>query len=249
MSSSKKYTPPVDFELQTGSGAKGINREAIEGKELWLLRVPDNVSAKKLDGLQIKHPKMAHKGILGETAIDNSTYQLVSSDSNVSAEFRGMAEMSVLVPDDDEESMLTLLPNQCSQLLSLVEKIDIPDSTAYAQEIATRNRPARPQPANMKMQFIPYGFFSAEEYSTMRTGDVKIALPDTSAAPGSPEPELKKRKKARQDDGDEAMCSSSPVKLGEEMDVDQKKEKKKKKDKGEKSKKEKEKKHKKTPKE
>ncbi|KAJ1768678.1 hypothetical protein LPJ74_004691 [Coemansia sp. RSA 1843] len=243
MSSSKKYTPPTDFVLQTGSTAPGFDSETLEDKELWLLRIPDNVSTKKLEGLKIKHPKIAHKGVLGQTTIGISTYELISSESNVPAEFKGMAEMSVLVPDTDNDDMLTLLPNNCSQLLSLVEKFELSDSTEYANHIATRDHPARPQPENMKMQFIPYGFYSAKEYDDMKVGGSQdIVLPSQfSEALASSGPSLKKRKT------DEPKIWSKSVNQDPEMDIDEAMEKKKKKSKDKAEKKiKKEKKHKKS---
>ncbi|KAJ2864774.1 hypothetical protein GGI22_001648, partial [Coemansia erecta] len=165
MAASKKYTPPSDFELRSGTPPPGFDSESLEDKELWLLRIPDNVNTKFLDGLHIKNPMKAHKGVLAKTTIGSSTYNLVSSESN-KTEFKGMAQMNVMVPDSTDGT-LKLLPNSCSQLLSLVEIFDIPDSTEHATTIATRDRPQRPQPENMKMQFIPYGFYSAEEYDEM----------------------------------------------------------------------------------
>ncbi|KAJ1858826.1 hypothetical protein LPJ73_001861 [Coemansia sp. RSA 2703] len=79
-----------------------------------------------------------------------------------------MGELNVLVPDgeDDEENQgrLTLVPTRCTQLMSMIEKVDIPDPTEYASTILQREKPARPQPENMKLKFLPFGFFSAEEY-------------------------------------------------------------------------------------
>ncbi|KAJ2472790.1 hypothetical protein GGI02_001348, partial [Coemansia sp. RSA 2322] len=171
-----RYVPPKDFLLQKGSVAEALTHSSISksGRELWLLRVPDNVSLKDLDGLEIKHPRAATNGIVAEIASTSSkpAYQIVTSDDNASvpAEFNGMAEMNILVPDDSEEDsadMLTLLPGRCTRLLSMVENIVIPSPIDYAHEISVRERPPRQQPDNMKLRFIPYGFYSAEEYAAM----------------------------------------------------------------------------------
>ncbi|KAJ2660537.1 hypothetical protein IWW48_002874 [Coemansia sp. RSA 1200] len=237
-SSSKKYTPPSDFELRSGTIASGFESELFQDKELWLLRIPDNVDPKKLDGLQIKHPKIAHAkggkdssgGVLGQATVNDLTYDLITSESSLQAsEFNGMAEMNILVPDTDNEGLLTLLPNGCSQLLSLVERFDIPDSVDYANEIVAREHfPPRPQPDNMKMKFIPYGFFSAEEYDAMkdRKAPEDILLPDSQSSTNGggdnslPAPVLKKRK----------MDKSKPVPTAVDqesaMDVDKPKDKK-----------------------
>ncbi|KAJ2716859.1 hypothetical protein H4R19_000383 [Coemansia spiralis] len=226
MSNSTKYAAPAGFELRQGSAAGAFDLAAIDGKELWLLRVPDNVSAKQLDGLKIKHPKSSHKGVLGEITAGASTFQVLSPSAGAAApEFKGMAEMSLLVPDADSgESMLTLLPARCTELLSLVEKIDIPDPTEYAQVIATRDPLERPQPDNMKLRFIPYGFYSADEYKALDTAAPLPEAIDTDAA----EPTPKKRKKDKSKD----LSSAGP-------DVDTKPGKKEKKDKKDKEKKDK----------
>ncbi|KAJ2792446.1 hypothetical protein H4R21_006167 [Coemansia helicoidea] len=195
MTSVTKYAPPAGFELRTGSVAGAFELSAIDGKELWLLRVPDNVSAKQLDGLKIKHPKSSRNGVLGEITAGASTFQVVSPAAGDAPEFKGMAEMSLLVPDGDE-SALTLLPARCTELLSLTEKIDIPDPTEYARVIATRDPPARPQPENMKLQFLPYGFYSAEEYKALDQGAPLAAGEDPAVA----EPAPKKRKKDKSKD-------------------------------------------------
>ncbi|KAJ1890885.1 hypothetical protein LPJ66_007227 [Kickxella alabastrina] len=167
-----KFDPPLDYVLQSGPSAAQFSREAIETKELWLLRIPDNVSAEDLDGLTIKNPSTAPKGIvLDEAKISGTSYQIVTQKAtNVCAEFKGMTELNLLVPDTDEDNddeeagLLTLLPGRCVQMMALVEKIDIPDSVQHAKSIATKVKAAREQPENMQLRFIPYGFYSADEY-------------------------------------------------------------------------------------
>ncbi|KAI7820714.1 hypothetical protein BX661DRAFT_69492 [Kickxella alabastrina] len=158
-----KFEPPLDYVLQSGPSAAQFSREAIETKELWLLRIPDNVSAEDLDGLTIKNPSAAPKGIvLDEAKISGTSYQIVTQKAtNVCAEFKGMTELNLLVPDTDEDNgdeeagLLTLLPGRCVQMMALVEKIDIPDSVQHAKSIATKVKAAREQPENMQLRFIP----------------------------------------------------------------------------------------------
>ncbi|PIA17730.1 hypothetical protein COEREDRAFT_7319 [Coemansia reversa NRRL 1564] len=209
VSSSRNYKPPRDFERQKGSTAEKFGISALENKELWVLRVPDNVSLRQLDGITIKLPSKAKNGDLGELAIGSSVYNITSSAGKDAAEFKEMAEMNLLVPDDDEESLLTIFPGQCAEHLSLVENINIPDSMEYAQEISTREPAVRPQPDNMKLRFIPYGFYSAKEYSAMNNdGSASTGLSETNSTasaitvPESIDTELseplpKKRKKSK----------------------------------------------------
>ncbi|KAJ2490485.1 hypothetical protein IWW37_003141 [Coemansia sp. RSA 2050] len=240
---STRYEPPADFYRQKGVPAAHFKHSAItkKGKELWLLRVPDNVSLKDLDGLKIKHPKSAVHGILAETTASTgkATFQIISSEAtNGSAEFKSMAEMNVLLPDDndnededeDEEDIsLTLLPNRCTRLLSMVEKIDIPDSTTYAKQILTRERPPRQQPDDMKLRFIPYGFYSAEDYTAMDSAQADAALAAAAAAAaaaGEEEPPRKKKKVKTED-----PSATEEIKKKEKKDKKEKKEKKSKKEK------------------
>ncbi|KAJ2831706.1 hypothetical protein GGI24_001488 [Coemansia furcata] len=234
-SKSTHYEPPADFHRQKGVPAAHFMHSAIakDGKELWLLRVPDNVSLKDLEGLKIKHPKSAVQGILAETTASSgpkATYQIISSEAaSGSAEFKGMAELNVLLPDDDDEDddedvSLTLLPNRCTRLLSMVEKIDIPDSTAYAKQISVRERPARQQPDNMKLRFIPYGFYSAEDYAAMDNAPVNIAMPDVDA-PAEEPPRKKKKTKT------EESSATDETKKKDKKDKKEKKDKKSKKEK------------------
>ncbi|KAI8321235.1 hypothetical protein GQ54DRAFT_298123 [Martensiomyces pterosporus] len=246
MASAQKYTPPESFKAQAGSGVLGFDRSAVDNKELWLLRIPDNIPTKHLEGLKIKHPRNAHNGILSEMAVGDTTYQIVSSKAHASAEFKGMEEMSVLVPDDDEDSALTLLPNQCAQLLSVVEKIDIPESFDAAQELANREHPVRPQPEGMKLQFLPYGFYSAEEYTAMNGSPAeKIFMADdtTASANTVPSSAAQPAKKRKKDGETKAKKAKDSKETGDtatsEETKKEKKEKKDKKGKKEKAKKEK----------
>ncbi|KAJ2079340.1 hypothetical protein H4R24_003845 [Coemansia sp. RSA 988] len=209
ISSSRTYEPPRDFVQQRGSTADEFALSALENKELWLLRVPDNVPSSYLDGITIKLPSKSKNGELGELAVGSNIYSITTSTAGGGAESREMAEMNLLVPDDDDHdnSLLTLFPGHCTEHLSLVEKIDIPDAVAYAQEIATREPVPRPQPVNMKMRFIPYGFYSAEEHAAMNQSESVITdLPDEvhitaantvikSVDSGLAEPSPKRRKK------------------------------------------------------
>ncbi|KAJ2778774.1 hypothetical protein H4R18_004397 [Coemansia javaensis] len=197
-----RYEPPEGFEQQKGSTAALFDAAAVDGKELWLLRIPDNVSIKHLDGVQIKHPKGASDGVLGEVAVAGATYQICSPAAGAAAaEFGGMREMRLLVPDSDDadRAMLTLLPNGCKRLLSVTEKVDVPDATEYACAIAAREPAARPQLEDMKLRFIPYGFYSADEYKALGAGgDSGGSSPPAAAA----EPALKKKKKSKKSTGD-----------------------------------------------
>ncbi|KAJ2830815.1 hypothetical protein IWW50_000036 [Coemansia erecta] len=231
------YEAPYDFEQQKGSTAEKYNLSAIEGKELWLLRVPDNVSLKSLEGLTIKHPKSAHNGVVGKIASEAGKYKVISSANGSAGEFKAMAEMNLLVPDDDEDaekSLLTLLPGKCTEMLSVVEDIAIPDSVELAQEILARGPSARAQPENMKLQFIPYGFYSAEEYEALANGKQNdIEMPDDAALiPSTP----KKRKKAKTADtpGDTMEVDSKETEKKPKKDKKPKTDKKDKKEKKEK---------------
>ncbi|KAJ2140171.1 hypothetical protein IW136_002701, partial [Coemansia sp. RSA 678] len=114
-------------------------------------------------------------------------------------------------------------------LLSVVEDIEIPDSVALAEEILAREPYVRAQPENMKLQFIPYGFYSAEEYKAASNGQqTVIVMPDDmTMAPPTP----KKRKKSKSVD---APSDAMNVDAQEETKEKPKKEKKEKKPKKEK---------------
>ncbi|KAJ2450216.1 hypothetical protein EV183_004436 [Coemansia sp. RSA 2336] len=231
MTDTSPYEAPIEFDKQKGSTAKTFNVSAIEGKELWLLRIPDNVSPKELDGLTIKNPKNAKNGIVGKLTSGSNSFQIISSINGSASEFKAMAEMSMLVPDDDddEKSTLSLLPNRCTKMFSVVEDVKIPDSTKHAQEILDREPPARAQPENMKMRFIPFGFYSAEEYMDMANGkSEEISLADdpvaanASAAPETP----KKRKKSKKESTSNDMDVDAEGDSSKKAKKDKKKKKK-----------------------
>ncbi|KAI9480172.1 DNA-directed RNA polymerase I, subunit RPA34.5 [Coemansia mojavensis] len=233
MTGTSPYEAPIEFERQKGSTAQTFNVSAIEGKELWLLRIPDNLSLKELDGLTIKNPKSAKNGIVGKLTSGSNTFQIISSIGESTSEFKAMAEMNLLVPDDDddEKSTLSLLPNRCTKMFSIVEDVKIPDSTKHAQEILDREPPVRAQPENMKMRFIPFGFYSAEEYRDMANGkSEEISLADdpvavnASAAPETPKKRKKSKNEAASNDMDvDAEGDSSKKAKKEKKDKKKKK--------------------------
>ncbi|KAJ1643260.1 hypothetical protein LPJ64_004943 [Coemansia asiatica] len=228
MTLADRYEAPVDYIRQRGHPATAFSQETImDNKELWVMRVPDNVSTKDLDGLTIKCPQSTASGIvLSEAKINSRSYQIITPRAaDVSAEFRGMAELSVLVPDGDNEDKLTLVPTRFSQTLALVENIEIPQSVDVAAAIAERVKPPRAQPDNMQLRFIPYGFYSADEYRMMITADGQNG--GESVTP----------KRAAEDNDDAAMEGLPEDKSD---GAEHKKSKKEKKDKKEKSKKSKE---------
>ncbi|KAJ1831084.1 hypothetical protein LPJ63_004526 [Coemansia sp. RSA 2711] len=227
MAGLNSYEAPADFEKLQGSAAEKFNLSAVEDKELWLLRVPDNLSLKHLEGLTIKHPKSARNGVVGNITAGSTSFQLISSTNGLGGEFKAMAEMNMLVPDDvddDTQSLLTLLPTRCTEMLSVVEQINIPDSTKLAQEILSQVPPARPQPENMKLRFIPYGFYSAEEYKALANGKSSVEMSDGPAeVPATP----KKRKKAKLSQKASAAAMDVDVKSPEKKAKKDKKDKKK----------------------
>ncbi|KAJ2786332.1 hypothetical protein GGI15_001615 [Coemansia interrupta] len=224
------YKPPSDFLLQKGPSVAGFDQPSIGSKELWLIRIPDDVSANDLNGLKIKNPAGAFNGVaLNETKINGKRYEIVTSAAtNVCAEFKGMGELNVLVPDGDDDGenqgQLTLVPTRCTQLMSMIEKVDIPDATEYATTILQREKPVRPQPENMKLKFLPFGFYSAEEYR--KQANLASETPKIEETTETTEPKTKKRKTK------DIVTSDAAMDIEEAGDrVDDAKKKKKSKDK------------------
>ncbi|KAJ1719461.1 hypothetical protein LPJ53_005785 [Coemansia erecta] len=224
------YKPPSDFLLQKGPSVAGFDQPSIDSKELWLIRIPDDVSASDLEGLKIKNPAGAFNGVaLNDTKINGKRYEIVTSAAtNVCAEFKGMGELNVLVPDGEDDGedqgQLTLVPTRCTQLMSMIEKVDIPDATEYATTILQREKPVRPQPENMKLRFLPFGFYSAEEY--LKQANLDSETPKTAETTENKEPKAKKRKT------EDIAPSNAAMDVEETVDqVDDPKKKKKSKDK------------------
>ncbi|KAF9389098.1 hypothetical protein CPB97_011976 [Podila verticillata] len=162
------YKPPSDFSLYKAKKHTTSTFDADEtvNHELWLIRVPDNVTNEDLASMKIefpnKHAKSSETTILGslkkkETSAHSSSststkYQLqtVSAESGFAGE---MMALQPLVPDSSKGGRLVQAPLGIQQHLILVASPSIPSGEPLAEEILNRPIPKRAQPEGLKQRF------------------------------------------------------------------------------------------------
>ncbi|KAG0040622.1 hypothetical protein BGZ82_000580 [Podila clonocystis] len=162
------YKPPSDFSLYKAKKNTSSTFDADEtvNHELWLIRVPENVTNEDLASMKIelpsKHAKSSETTVLGslkkkEASAHSSTststkYQLqtVSAESGFAGE---MMALQPLVPDSSKGSRLVQAPLGIQQYLILVASPSIPSGEPLAEEILNRPIPKRAQPEGLKQRF------------------------------------------------------------------------------------------------
>ncbi|RKP26349.1 DNA-directed RNA polymerase I, subunit RPA34.5 [Syncephalis pseudoplumigaleata] len=120
-----------------------------DDKELWLIRIPDNVKVSDLDGTTLAMPDGAGTATV-RVGEDKYNVQCVGADASTAVGGREMRSMHCLVPSEDR---LVLAPLPFAQYITLTHAVDIPSSKDLAEEIQSQTIKKRPHPEGLKMQF------------------------------------------------------------------------------------------------
>ncbi|KAG0340342.1 hypothetical protein BG000_000118 [Podila horticola] len=162
------YKPPSDFSLYKAKKHTTSTFDADEtvNHELWLIRVPENVTNEDLASMKIelpsKHAKSSETTVLGSlkkkeasahsSSSTSTKYQLqtVSTESGFAGE---MMALQPLVPDSSKGGRLVQAPLGIQKHLILVASPSIPSGEPLAEEILNRPIPKRTQPEGLKQRF------------------------------------------------------------------------------------------------
>ncbi|KAK9768777.1 hypothetical protein K7432_000297 [Basidiobolus ranarum] len=180
------FQPPEEFTLANFNKESHFQvSELDESKELWLIRVPVEITTEQLNGLKIKLPEGKSKKIASLKGSSEQEYELFETlEENEKVNSRGGQEMDAmycLLPNNSKGNSYSSAPAKFTRKLNLVQKVDIPDSTEVATTIRDREYVPREHPEGLKMRFKPYGF---------DTGDKR----DISSVESVPETPLKSKK-------------------------------------------------------
>ncbi|KAI9269201.1 DNA-directed RNA polymerase I, subunit RPA34.5 [Phascolomyces articulosus] len=200
-------TAPTGYTEFKQTSKTSFNTEKIHDNndnELWLIRVPDNVSLDKLKGLEIKLPssKKQSRKPLAKLNDKNNEYALYrvpqandekgdeQDDEDVGVSGQEMAGFTCLLPED---GYLAYAPKEFSQYLILDEQVNVPDSLEIAKEISSRPPAKRDQPENLQMRFKPYGFDTVGVSSSQPT--VSVTTTTTTASSSKSGGDKKRKRK------------------------------------------------------
>ncbi|KAH7905190.1 hypothetical protein BJ138DRAFT_1165247 [Hygrophoropsis aurantiaca] len=135
--------------------------------ELWLVRVPDTIKAKHLDGLEIDESMSSKTARIGSLPRKSTTFDVWSLGTDVNdedSEFIGGEELggiSCLIPRRRKQGRLYGAPKPIARRFVITAPPVVPSE----HEHITHQNPARPSYPKeiLKHRFIPYG---AETEST-----------------------------------------------------------------------------------
>ncbi|KAI8062533.1 DNA-directed RNA polymerase I, subunit RPA34.5 [Gongronella butleri] len=185
---------PEGFTIVDGHSETVFDTTHIEDdddKELWLIRVPAEVSAEDLCSMTLNQSNKSGKAqsrlMLGNDKY--TMYKVPSGEKDVGVSGQEMHGFECLVPSGD--GRLTFAPKAVSTFMILDEEISIPDGTALAESIRDRPLEKRTHPEGLKMRFKPYGF---DTRAPNDDGD-DVSMGDAPAP-------AKKRKVTKGDDDD-----------------------------------------------
>ncbi|CEJ00341.1 hypothetical protein RMCBS344292_14399 [Rhizopus microsporus] len=189
-----KYSSPFDKEILQD-----------DDKELWLIRIPDNISEKDLEQLKLKVPTATTTSKLPKLEKDNNKYALYkvptdnfssSSSSSSNSIDNDKAQNDVGISGQEMLSFDCLVPSldkPFEHCLILDEIVDIPDSTALAESIRDSPIYKREQPEGLKLRFLPTGYFSREDEKSEEEKNKKRSLEEEDVK--EPVKKVKKEKK------------------------------------------------------
>ncbi|KAG2191409.1 hypothetical protein INT46_000229 [Mucor plumbeus] len=219
---------PSGFKPALSKFDSVFDKEIIDDddKELWLIRIPDNLSEEDLASIKIKAPTTkATKKPLAKLEKDNDKYALYKvptannlksesddedlDDENVDLGISGheMVSFDCLVPSREDNGKLAFAPKKFDQFMILNQIVDIPDSIALAQSILDKPVYKRDQPEGLQMRFKPYGYYSDQ----VTNGDVEMK--DTkNVNVDQSEQVAKKRKRVENEDEDDEEEDKKKVK-------------------------------------
>ncbi|KAK4519965.1 uncharacterized protein ATC70_010209 [Mucor velutinosus] len=174
---------PSGFKPALSKFDSVFDKEVLDDddKELWLIRIPDNLSEEDVASMKIKAPTdKATKKPLAKFEKEDDKYALYKvptasdlksesddenlDDENVDLGISGheMVSFDCLVPSREDGGKLAFAPKKFDQFLILNQIVDIPDSIALAQSILDKPVYKREQPEGLKMRFKPYGYYSGQ---------------------------------------------------------------------------------------
>ncbi|ORZ00582.1 DNA-directed RNA polymerase I, subunit RPA34.5 [Syncephalastrum racemosum] len=167
---------PDGFLPCDGSVSSKLTLSSVkdDDKELWLIRIPDNVSPEQLAGMKIKVPSSSQKS-LGKLKQGDDTFVLHNlpngeaqdEDSGISGQ--EMQQFTCLLPRRKDGDEMSLASKPFKQHLILSQQVDIPDVTQIGKALLDTPVAKRPQPEGLKMRYKPIGF--REPSDDEETGD------------------------------------------------------------------------------
>ncbi|CAO3613063.1 unnamed protein product [Cunninghamella echinulata] len=205
-------------------------------KEIWLIRVPQQVEKKSLDSLSFKYPKTAGKPLSKLLINEKDTFTLykVPEGKNLEADVgisgQEMLGFNCLLPSKNKQGKLVFAPKKITNYLILDEEVTIPDGTLLSESIRDTPITKREHPEGLKMRYKPYGYYTGQQNTNDdEEKDIQMKEDDEQ----QDDDETLKRKRTVGDDDDNSSNDQQEKKKKKKKEKKDKKDKKEKKSKKE----------------
>ncbi|KAI9301279.1 DNA-directed RNA polymerase I, subunit RPA34.5 [Cunninghamella echinulata] len=222
------------------------NIENDDDKEIWLIRVPQQVEKKSLDSLSFKYPKTAGKPLSKLLINEKDTFTLYKVpegkdlEADVGISGQEMLGFNCLLPSKNKQGKLVFAPKKISNYLILDEEVAIPDGTLLSESIRDTPITKREHPEGLKMRYKPYGYYTGQQNTKDEEMDVQMKNDDEHDDDNKKEiksdaidDETLKRKRTVGDDDDDNSNDQQEKKKKKKKEKKDKKDKKDKKSKKE----------------
>ncbi|KAG6331030.1 hypothetical protein ID866_8061 [Astraeus odoratus] len=180
--------PPGAVLLDHAVGSDQFEWDTIKDNddlELWLIRVPDSIKAKNLEGLEIDPPFSSRTARVGSLARKNVTHDIWSIGDDHPGivggdELRGL---SCLLPRKRKKGKLCIAPKPIARHLVVSAQPTAPTPPEHSPIV--HQNPARPSyPRDvLKHHFVPYGARSQGNGTTLEETMEVDTMPAVGAAP------------------------------------------------------------------
>ncbi|KAH9914455.1 uncharacterized protein B0H18DRAFT_1045048 [Fomitopsis serialis] len=188
---------PVDLSVDAGEfDWDAVNED--EDVELWLIRVPQGLKAKHLQGIKFESPSASKTSRIGGIDRKHASYDIWSLGDSVSDHVGGeeLKRLSCLLPRKDKGGKLYQAPQPIARHIVVTAKPEAPTPVADANdaEDTLYKNPPRPRyPLEvLKHRFMPLG--SLASTGAPDAMDVDLDVVPVSVSQTKDGPPKKKRK-------------------------------------------------------
>ncbi|OLY84172.1 hypothetical protein AYI68_g1665 [Smittium mucronatum] len=157
------FEVPPEFEKVEVSDSNLFDISNLDGKEIWILRTPNNFDSSTLNNLEIDYvkSKKAEKPLFNLKTEKSDGFELFHAGDGEEAGGLEINGLKILLPDQIDTKEYCQAPKSKRVGLIVKEKVIIPNLVDAGKRAKEKTKPlTRKQLPNMKLMFKPFGFNS-----------------------------------------------------------------------------------------
>ncbi|ESK85196.1 proteophosphoglycan ppg4 [Moniliophthora roreri MCA 2997] len=219
---SKEYVPTKGFKVVNEvNDSEEWDWDAFkenEDLELWLIRVPDNVKLKHLEGVPIELSRSSKSTKVGTINKKNSSCDIWNIGDDASDQLVGGEEMkhiSCVLPRRTKKGELRLAPRPIARHLVVSAPAVTPSTPEDGEEtpIQLKNPPRHSYPKELLThRFVPYGSLLSENSDAEDSGGMVVNQPEKGQSEEAITARIKRKKLLGQE-------QNSPTKKAKKVKV------------------------------